>query len=412
MSGSEQESTHRTIERVARESYGRLVAYLSSHTRDVASAEDALSSALVKALTTWPRDGVPQNPEAWLLTTARHSLIDLVRHQQVAEATEPTLLLLSEESKEPNMTLSTEFSDERLKLLFVCAHPAIDPAMHTPLMLQTVLGLDAARIAHAFLISPTTMGQRLVRAKTKIRDGGIQFEIPQERELSQRLDAVLEAIYAAFGIGWDDMAGVDQRGRDLAEEAIWLARVLLQLMPREAEVHGLLALMLHCEARRAARRSPDGRYVPLSEQDAQQWSLPLIEEAERHLGEASSRGRTGRFQLEAAIQSVHAERARSDRIEWAAIMMFYEQLIRISPTLGTRTGYAAAVAEAKGPEAGLAMLDGIKPDDVSSYQPYWAVRAHLLQRLGKPSDAADAFDRAIGLAEDPAVRQFLLQKRG
>jgi predicted RNA polymerase sigma factor len=310
------------------------------------------------------------------------------------------------------MTSSPEFPDERLKLLFVCAHPAIDPAMHTPLMLQTVLGLDAVRIAHAFLVSPTTMGQRLVRAKTKIRDGGIRFEIPQERELPQRLDAVLEAIYAAFGIGWDDMAGVDQRGRDLAEEAIWLARVLLQLVPREAEVHGLLALMLHCEARRAARRGPDGRYVPLSEQDCQKWSTPLIEEAERHLDEASSRGRTGRFQLEAAIQSVHAERARSGRIQWNAIMTFYEQLIRMSPTLGTRTGYAAAVAEAEGARAGLTELDGIAPDDISTYQPYWAVRAHLLQRLGKTLEAVDAFDRAIGLAEDPAVRQFLLQRRG
>jgi len=397
---------------VARESYGRLVAYLSSHTRDVGSAEDALSDALVKALTAWPRDGVPENPEAWLMTTARHSIIDHVRHQQVAAESEPTLALLREDSKEPNMTLSTEFPDERLKLLFVCAHPAIDPAMHTPLMLQTVLGMDAVRIAHAFLISPTTMGQRLVRAKTKIRDGGIRFEIPQARELPERLDAVLEAIYAAFGIGWDDMAGVDQRGRDLAEEAIWLARVLLLLMPGQAEVHGLLALMLHCEARRAARRGPNGRYVPLSEQDAKLWSRPLIEEAERHLGEASSRGRTGRFQLEAAIQSVHAERARSGGIQWNAIVMFYEQLIRISPTLGTRTGYAAAVAEAKGPEAGLAALDGIDPDDVSSYQPYWAVRAHLLQRLGKTLEALDAFDRAIGLTEDPAVRQFLLQRRG
>jgi predicted RNA polymerase sigma factor len=410
MNGSNQEDTHRTIERVARESYGRLVAYLSANTRDVASAEDALSNALVAALTAWPRDGVPQNPEAWLLTTARHSFIDLVRHRQVAEASEPNLLLLSEQPQE--MTLSPEFPDERLKLLFVCAHPAIDPAMHTPLMLQTVLGLDAVRIAHAFLISPTTMGQRLVRAKTKIRDGGIQFEIPQERELPQRLDAVLEAIYAAFGIGWDGMAGVDQRGRDLAEEAIWLARVLLQLMPGEAEVRGLLALMLHCEARRQARRGPDGRYVPLLEQDSQQWSLSLIEEAERHLAEASSRGRAGRFQLEAAIQSVHAERARSGRTEWAAIALFYEQLIRISPTLGTRTGYAAAVGEANGPEAGLAVLDGIDPDDVSAYQPFWAVRAHLLQRLWKTSEAADAFDRAIGLAEDPAVRQFLLQRRG
>ncbi len=410
MSGSDQESAHRTIERVARESYGRLVAYLSSHTRDVASAEDALSNALVAALTTWPRDGVPQNPEAWLLTTARHSLIDLVRRQQVAAASEPTLILLREEQEEA--ILSTEFPDERLKLLFVCAHPAIDPGMHTPLMLQTVLGLDAARIAHAFLISPTAMGQRLVRAKTKIRDGGIQFEVPHERELPQRLDAVLEAIYAAFGIGWDDMAGVDQRGRELAEEAIWLGRVLLQLMPDEAEVRGLLALMFHCEARRAARRGPDGRYIPLSEQDSQQWSLPLMEEAERHLAEAASHGRTGRFQLEAAIQSVHAERARSGQTEWAAITLFYKQLLRISPTLGTRTGYAAAVGEANEPEAGLAVLDGIDLNEVVVYQPYWAVRAHLLQRLGKTSETADAFDRAIGLAEDPAVRQFLLQRRG
>ena len=410
MNGSNQEDTHRTIERVARESYGRLVAYLSSHTRDVASAEDALSTALVSALKNWPRDGVPQNPEAWLLTTARHSLIDLMRHQQVALASEPTLLLLRDETNEA--ALSAEFPDERLKLLFVCTHPAIDPAMHTPLMLQTVLGLDAVRIAHAFLVSPTTMGQRLVRAKTKIRAGGIQFEVPLLRELPQRLDAVLEAIYAAFGIAWDDMAGVDQCGRDLAEEAIWLARVLLELMPKEAEVRGLLSLMLHCEARRRARRGQDGRYIPLSEQDSRQWSLPFIEEAEHHLAEASRLGRAGRFQLEAAIQSVHTERAQSGRTEWSAIVLFYEQLIRICPTLGTRTGHAAAVGEANGPEAGLAVLDGTDPDDVSGYQPYWAVRGHLLQRQGKTSEAAEAFDRAIGLAEDPAVRQFLLQRRG
>jgi RNA polymerase sigma-70 factor (ECF subfamily) len=308
--------------------------------------------------------------------------------------------------------LSAEFPDERLKLLFVCAHPAIDPAMHTPLMLQTVLGLDAARIAQAFLIAPKTMGQRLFRAKTKIRSGGIAFEIPQERELPERLDAVLEATYAAFGIGWDDMAGTDQRGRDLAEEAMWLARVLLQLMPGEAEVQGLLALMLHCEARRPARRGLGGRYIPLSEQDPKRWSLPLIEEAERHLGEASTQGRFGRFQLEAAIQSVHAERARGGRTDWVAIVLFYEQLLRISPALGTRAGYAAAVAEAKGPEAGLAVLESIDPHAVSHYQPYWAVRAHLLQRLGKTREASESYDRAIGLAEDPAVREFLLQKRG
>ena len=400
----------RTIERVARESYGRLVAYLSVHTHDMASAEDALSEALVAALKAWPRDGLPQNPEAWLLTAARHSLIDVIRHQRVVLASEPTLALLKENSPEAN--LFTEFPDERLKLLFVCAHPAIDPAMHTPLMLQTVLGLDAGRIAHAFLVPPKTMGQRLFRAKTKIRDGGIQFEIPQERDLPQRLDAVLEAIYAAFGISWDDMFGIDPHGHDLAGEAIWLARVLLQLMPSEAEVQGLLALMLYSETRRSARRALDGRYVPLSEQDPKQWSLPLIEEAERHLADAFKRGRSGRFQLEAAIQSVHAERAHTGRTDWAAIALFYEQLVRISPALGTRVGYAAAVAEAEAPEAGLAVLDPIAPDAVSHYQPYWAVRAHLLQRLGKKREAADAYDRAIGLAKDPAVREFLLQKRG
>jgi predicted RNA polymerase sigma factor len=405
-----QEGTRRTVERVARESYGRLVAYLSVHTHDLASAEDALSNALVSALTHWPKDGVPQNPEAWLLTAARRSLIDVIRHERVVLASEPTIQLLKESSTEA--ALSTEFPDERLKLLFVCAHPAIDPVMHTPLMLQTVLGLDAARIGQAFLIAPKTMGQRLFRAKTKIRSGGIPFEIPQERDLSERLEAVQEAIYAAFGIGWDDMAGGDQRGRNLAEEGIWLARVLLQLMPSEAEVQGLLALMLYCEARRAARRGSDGRYIPLSEQDPKLWSLGLIEEAELHLAEAFQHGRVGRFQLEAAIQSVHAERARIGRTDWSAIMLFYEQLLRLSPALGTRTGYAAAAAEANGPEAGLAVLESIDSDAVSRYQPYWAVRAHLLQKLGKTAKASDAYNLAIGLSEDPAVREFLLQKRG
>jgi predicted RNA polymerase sigma factor len=183
-------------------------------------------------------------------------------------------------------------------------------------------------------------------------------------------------------------------------------------MPNEAEVSGLLALMLHCEARRAARRGRDGRYVPLSEQDPKLWSISLIEDAERHLADASKFGRPGRFQLEAAIQSVHAERGRSGHIEWAAIVGFYEQLNRISPTLGRRTGYAAALAEANRAEQGLAVLDAIDKDAVSAYEPYWAVRAHLLQRLGKGPEAQHAYDRAIGLAEDPAVREFLIQKRG
>jgi predicted RNA polymerase sigma factor len=408
VNGIHQDDTHQTIERVARDSYGRLVAYLSVHTHDLASAEDALSNALVSALNHWPQNGVPKNPEAWLLTAARHSLIDAIRHHRVALDSEPTLKLLSESSTEAS--LSTQFPDERLKLLFVCAHPAIDPAMHTPLMLQTVLGLDAARIAQAFLIAPKTMGQRLFRAKTKIRSGGIPFEIPQERDLPERLDTVLEAIYAAFGIGWDDTIGADQRGRNLTEEAVWLARVLLQLMPDQAEVQGLLALALYSESRRPARRDAKGRYVPLSEQDPKQWSLPLIKEAEGHLAEAFKQGRVGRFQLEAAIQSVHVERARTGRTEWLAVARFYEQLVCIAPAVGTQIAHAAAVAEANGPEAGLELLGDMKAEAVSGYQPYWAVRAHLLQKLGKTAEASDAYDRAIGLAEDPAVRAFLLQK--
>src|SRR5438132_4283756 len=283
-------ATHAAIETVARDSYGRLIAYLAARSGDVAGAEDALGDAFIAALKRWPAEGVPEKPEAWLLHVARNRMIDAARRKQVRQKSETFLQQITEEAASVAAT-QERFPDERLKLLFVCAHPAIDPAMHTPLMLQTVLGVDAARIAHALLVSPTTMGQRLVRAKTKIRDGGIQFEVPEERELPQRLDAVLEAIYAAFGIGWDDIAGVDQRGRDLAEESIWLARVLLQLMPTEAEVRGLLALMLHCEARRRARRGPEGRYIPLSEQDSEQWSLPLIEEAEHHLAEVSRRGR-------------------------------------------------------------------------------------------------------------------------
>jgi predicted RNA polymerase sigma factor len=410
MSESGQEDAHRTLEQVARESYGRLVAYLSSHTRDVASAEDALSDALVSALRVWPRDGVPGNPEAWLLTAARRTLLNSMRHQKVVSASESKLLLLMETATEP--TFSPNFQDERLKLLFVCAHPAIDTAVHAPLMLQTVLGIAVERMAPAYLVAPESMGQRLVRAKRKIRDAGIQFEIPEDHELPQRVEAVLEAIYAAYGIGWDDMAAVDHHGRDLTAEAIWLARMLVQLTPLEAEARGLLSLMLHCEARRKARRGSDGRYIPLSEQDPGLWSRELMDEAENQLTEAARLRRAGRFQLEAAIQSVHAGRAQSGRTEWTAVTLFYEQLDLVSPTMGTRTGYAAAVGEARGPEAGLAVLDEIDPEAASVYQPYWAVRAHLLQRSGNTADAMTAFDRAIALTDDPAVRAFLCEKRG
>jgi len=401
---------NQAVEIAARTSYGRLVAYLSSQTRDVAAAEDALSEALLAALTAWPRDGVPDQPEAWLLTAARNRLLDHSRRDRVREEHADALRLLAGHSRSAGV--ADDFPDERLKLFFVCTHPAIEPSVHTPLMLQTVLGLDAARIARAFLVSPATMGQRLVRAKTKIREAGIPFEIPEERQLAKRLDAVLEAIYAAYGLGWDEATGADPRARDLVDEAIWLGRVLVQRMPGEPEARGLLALMLFCESRRAARRTADGRYVPLSEQDTAAWSQAMIDEAESEMNAAAKTNRLGRFQIEAAIQSVHAERRATGRTDWSAITVFYEHLVRLAPTLGARIAQAAAMGEARGPERGLALLDGIDRDAVASYQPYWAVRAHLLRRSGRSAEAAAAFDRAIGLTEQDAIRAFLIERRG
>jgi predicted RNA polymerase sigma factor len=403
------------VELVARESYGRLVAYLSARTRDVAAAEDALSEAFVTAVRTWPRDGVPTKPEAWLLTTARRRLIDRARHERVRVNAAPTVRLLVDEAEalmnDAEAMDERAFPDERLKLLFVCAHPDVDRGMHTPLMLQVVLGLDAATIASAFLTSPAAMGQRLSRTKARIRDAGIAFEIPDRRALPARLDAVLEAIYAAYGTGWDDVAGSDPRRGGLAQEAVWLVRTLLQLLPDEPEARGLLALMLYCEARRPARRAADGAYVPMSEQDSRLWSTAMLDEAEHELAAAAAERRAGRFQLEAALQSAHVEGARRGRVEWGAIAVLYEGLVQVTPTVGAFVGRAAAIAEAENPAAGLAALDRIDPSSSKTYQPYWAVRAHLLRRAGRDVDALHAFDRAIGLTEDAATRQFLLRRR-
>ncbi len=398
----------RAVEQAARDSRARLVAFLAARARDVAAAEDALSDAFRAALETWPESGIPARPEAWLLTAARRRLIDAARHAQVHSGAVPTLRAVAEEAEEMAAT-GISFPDERLKLLFVCAHPAIDAGARTPLMLQTVLGLDAARIASAFLVKPAAMGQRLGRAKAKIRDAGIGFTLPGPADLAPRLSAVLEAIYAAYGTGWDDLAGADPRRRGLAAEAIELGRLLLHLLPGEPEAQGLLALMLYCEARRAARRSEAGDYVPLTEQDTALWSRPMLAEADRLLGAAERAGRLGRFQLEAAIQSVHARRAVTGRTDWQAVALLYEGLVRLAPTIGALVGRAAAVAEARSAEAGWALLQAIPPDAVAAYQPYWALAAHLLARLDRP-EAGTAFDRAIGLSEDPAARAYLTQR--
>jgi RNA polymerase sigma-70 factor (ECF subfamily) len=344
-----------------------------------------------------------------LLVTARRKLIDGARHTRVHADSIPLLLAAAEQAQ--NLAESNvRFPDERLGMLFICAHPAIDAAARTPLMLQTVLGLDAARIASAFLVQPSAMGQRLSRAKAKIRSARIAFEVPEARQLPERLDAVLEAIYAAYGSGWDDVAGADPRRKGLSAEAIILGRVLIGVMPSEPEAKGLLALMLHCEARRDARRSADGRYVPLLQQDVRLWSVEMINEAEQLLWEASQAGRVGRFQLEAAIQSAHAMRAKTGGTDWRSVAVLYERLVQIAPTAGALVGRAAAVAEARGSNAGWQLLEQIPTEVVTNYQPYWACVAHLLDRLGRHIDSVSAAERAIALSEDAAVRKFLVER--
>ena len=397
------------IETALRASYGRLLAYLSCRSGDVAGAEDALSEAFYKALERWPETGIPVQPEAWLLQTARNHLIDEARRRKVRTDAMPALYRAAQEAQE---AIKQEmFPDDRLKMLFVCAHPALDPTIRTPLMLQTVLGFDAARIASAFLVAPTTMGQRLVRAKTKIREAKISFETPEHDELPARLEAVLEAIYAVYGQGWEDVTPADGRRESLVDEAFYLARLVVQLLPDEPEPKGLLALMLFCEARRAARRSPDGLFVPLSEQNPALWSRPRIDEAERLLLQAAEWQKIARFQLEAAIQSVHIMGGVTGRRNWQAVTQLYEGLLRIAPTLGATIAQAAALAEWQGPAAGLSVLNSLDPASVRSYHPFWAVKAHLLQQSGQTAEAVHTYTVAIGLTEDPALRRFLLARR-
>jgi predicted RNA polymerase sigma factor len=406
----EDTNARRAIEIAARDSYGRLIAFLAARSHDVAAAEDALADAFASALESWPRCGIPGKPEAWLLTVARNRMTDARRHARVKADAVATLLMITDEAH-AMADANISFPDERLKLLFICAHPAIDAAARTPLMLQTLLGLDAARIASAFLVQPETMGQRLARANRTIRDAGIAVEVPMPGELPTRLDAVLEAIYAAYGCGWDDVAGADPRRKGLALEAVDLCRVLLQLMPGQPEVQGLLALMLYCESRRKARRDAAGRYVPLSEQDTTRWSRPMINEAEQLLKVASQSGRLGRFQLEAAIQSVHAQRAITGRTDWEAIALLYEGLVVLAPTIGALVGRAAAIAEARDATVGWARLEAVPEEKIRSYQPYWALAAHLLARMQRFGEARVAYGRAIGLCGDPAMCDFLILRQ-
>jgi len=371
-----------------------------------------LSDAFAAALVDWPASGVPRNPEAWLLTVARRKWIDAARRRRSAEDAGGHLRLMAEEIAAAAAG-GPPPPDERLTLMFACAHPALDPAIRAPMILQTLLGLDAAAIGSAFLVSPARMSQRLVRAKRKIREAGIPFQLPEGAQLAARLEAVLEAIYAAFAEGWSDPAGTEARRRNLAEEAIWLGRLVISLLPDEPEALGLLSLMLHAQARRDARRDPQGEYVPLADQDPASWDTQLIEEAEALLSRASAMPGSGRYQLEAAVQSAHVVRRLTGHTDWAAIEAIYGALLVMTGSPVVAINRAIAVAEMRGPAAGLEALAELADDPrLSDYQPYWAARAGLLAQTGEVEAADAAYQRAIGLERDPAVRRFLQRRRG
>lgn len=407
MTGRLSSAAHDVAERAARESYGKLVAYLAKRCGDVHAAEDALSDAFAAALERWPRDGVPLVPEAWLLTAARRRIVDGARRTLSAVRLYDQLAEAARDAQRA-FERADEVTDERLGLMFACAHPSIATEVRAPLILQTVLGLDAGRIASALLVSPATMSQRLVRAKRKIAGAAIPLRVPDAEELPERLDAVLAAVYAAFAEGWSDPAGLDDQTRGLVIEAIWLGRLLASMCPDEPEVLGLLALMLHADARRLARRNAAGDYVALDEQDPSQWDAPSIDEAEALLAKAVRARRPGRFQLEAAIQSAHAVRLFGRRVDFAGVVLLYDALLRLTASPVVALNRAVAVGRQHGPKAGLAAL-GADPR-LETYQPYWAARADLAAAAGEREDARRAYERAIGLSVDPSVRRYLARR--
>lgn len=395
----------RAAEHAARASYGRLLSVLAARDRDIAAAEDALSEALMAALRVWPDTGVPSNPEGWLVTTARNRRKNDARAQAVRRAAEPDLIRQFDVSDNDRPV-----SDVRLELMFVCAHPAIDPAARAPLVLQTVLGIDAATIARAFLVEPGAMSQRLVRAKARIRDAGLRFTIPSPDEMPERLAAVLDAIYAAFGQGWDSL-DTPEAPEALTGEAIWLARLVAEQMPEEPEPKGLLALMLYCSARRRARRDTEGRFVPLDQQDATLWDRTRIIEAEGLLTIAARAGRFGRYQCEAAIQSVHIQRPITGRLNFDALRALYDLLVSQSDSIGARISRAVVLAELGQLDDALQELDALPLERVKRHPPWWVARSRVASLAGQMSVAAESLSVAISLTEDAAVRTFLAEQR-
>jgi RNA polymerase sigma-70 factor (ECF subfamily) len=391
---------------VARESYSRLVAYLATRWGDLAAAEDTLSAAFVAALERWPTTGVPERPESWLLTVARRKLIDSARHSELLRRPEIVAALndaTAEQSAPPSV-----LPDERIRLMLVCAHPAIDAKIRPALMLQAVLGLEAKAMASAFLVSAETMTKRLVRAKAKIRAAGLRFEEPVAADMPQRLHTLLEAIYAAYFLGREG-AVVDGDARDqLRDEAVYLARTVAAALPAAAEALGFLALLTFCEARRSAQVNAAGEFVPLLEQEAGKWDVSLMREGYLLLERAAAQGEIGPFQLEAAIQAAHCYRARSGGVPWGEITLLYLALVSHYPTIGATVGYAVAMAHAeRDPSNGLTMLSAIDPEAVRTYQPFWVALWHLHAMRGDRTQARNCLLRALSLSTHPRLQAYL-----
>jgi RNA polymerase sigma-70 factor, ECF subfamily len=400
------------IERVFREEHGRAVAVLARRFGDIDLAEEAVQEAFVMALRRWPSDGLPPSPAGWIITTARHRAIDRLRRESSRdERYAQAALLNAEGDPSPTDLEETAVRDDRLRLIFTCCHPALSTSAQVALTLRLLGGLTTTEIARAFLVPESTMAQRLVRAKGKIRDARIPYRIPDDGELPVRLAPVLAVIYLIFNEGYRASSGDELVRDDLCAEAIRLGRLMVELMPNEPEAMGLLALMLLIESRRAARTTGDGDLVLLADQHRDLWDRRLIVEGQAIVRRCLARNQPGPYQIQAAINAVHSDAAEASATDWQQIVKLYDQLMAITPSPIVALNRAVAVAEVEGPRAALALVDQLDRTAMDPYYLFHAIRADLLRRLGRVDDADAAYTKAMTLASNTRERDLLERQR-